>query len=167
MAALAPAVPYLIGGGTALSAISSVNQASANSAALKYQARVAENNAIQLEQQANEEEVTAQRKAIEYKRISRLQQSRALALAAASGGSAHDPTVVDNLADIGEVGEYNALTALYEGSTAASTYRYQAELTRSDANVYKQQAKHTKKQGNLTALATVLGGGAAIGKLYA
>lgn len=78
--------------------------------------------------QANETAAAGQREAIEERRHKRLTQSGALAKAAADGGSAGDPTVLAIAGQIEQAGEWNAMTALYEGEAGASYYRGQADL---------------------------------------
>ena len=85
-------------------------------------------DAAVLEIQANQEAASGQRAAIEERRHKRLTQSSALAKAAADGGSAGDPTVLAIAGQIEQAGEWNAMTALYEGEAGASYYRGQADL---------------------------------------
>lgn len=103
-------------GGTVLSAVSGASsaraQGNAANAAAQYQAR-------QMEQQAGQERASAQRKSIEERRRAQLASSRALALSAASGAGASDPTVIDIMGDLAGEGEYRALSAMYEGEEKA------------------------------------------------
>ena len=73
----------------------------------------------QLNRQAGAERATAQRDSIAERKRGLLLKSRALAVAASSGGGVDDPTVHKLLADIGAQGEVNALSALWEGDEAA------------------------------------------------
>jgi len=81
--------------------------------------RLAKYKAGQLEQRAGQERAVAQRRAESARRSSRYAESRALALAAASGGGASDPTVVNIMAGIAGEGEMAAQSALYEGEERA------------------------------------------------
>lgn len=92
--------------------------------------KAAEEEALEFERQAGEHRATSQREAIEERRQSRISVSRAQAVAAASGGSASDPDVVNRIADIEGEGEYNFLRALYEGETASAQSLKQAAVTR-------------------------------------
>lgn len=92
--------------------------------------REAEGVAGQLERRAGETRASSQREAIEARRQGRLRSSRALAVAAAGGGSASDPDIINRLADLESEGEFGALKALYEGSTASDFDLKQASVTR-------------------------------------
>lgn len=81
--------------------------------------RLAQFKAQQLEQKAGQERAVAQRKAIAARRRSKFAESRALALAAASGGGASDPTIVNIMSGIAGEGEMAAQSALYEGEERA------------------------------------------------
>lgn len=91
--------------------------------------------ALQLEQAAGQERASSQRGAIEQRRQARIAQSRAVALAAASGGSSTDATVVNILGDIGAEGEYRALTELFEGSERAHGLEFDAALRRRSGDI--------------------------------
>lgn len=79
-------------------------------------------------QQAEEDAIavfaSAQRDAFEENRKAELVQSRALAVAAASGG-ASDPSVVKMIAQIHGEGVYRAGVALYDGEAKARKLRIQ------------------------------------------
>src|SRR3990172_2605978 len=96
-------------------AVSTVGQIQAGNAARKS----ANFQAAQMNQQAGQERATSQRAAIEQRRAARIAASRATALAAASGGGATDPTVLNILGDIKTEGEYNALSAMFGGEERA------------------------------------------------
>lgn len=86
--------------------------------------------AQQLEQQAGLTVASSQRAAIEQRRQTDLVQSRALAVAAASGGGASDPTIVNLIGKTAGEGAYRASTALYEGEAQARVMRMQAAAKR-------------------------------------
>lgn len=56
-------------------------------------------------------------------------QSKATAIAGASGAGAGDSTVSNIKADIGRTGEYNSLEAIYQGKSAQQQMDEQAALT--------------------------------------
>lgn len=85
-------------------------------------------DAARLEEQGRSEQATAQRAAIEERRRKRLTQSRAQAVGAASGAGALDPTMLDIAGELEEEGEYNAMSRLFEGDTAAQGLRNSANL---------------------------------------
>lgn len=99
-----------------LGTIAQGNQAKAQGIAAQNAANF---RAAQLEQQAGQERAAAQRNAIEERRQARLAMSRGLAVAAASGGGALDPTVVNLLGDVQAEGDYRALMRLYQGEERA------------------------------------------------
>lgn len=67
----------------------------------------------------------SQRHAIEERRQADLAASRALAVAAASGGGVSDPTIVQTLSNIRGEGALRASIALYEGEERARQIRIQ------------------------------------------
>lgn len=81
--------------------------------------RSADFEADQMKAQAGQERASSQRQAGEDRRQKRMVQSRLTAMAAASGGGASDPTVVDIAGDLETEGEYRALSSLWEGEERA------------------------------------------------
>jgi hypothetical protein len=82
--------------------------------------------AQQLRVNAGQDEAAGQIAAREQQRQARLVQSRAIAVAAAGGGSVADPTVVNLLARNAGEGVYRAGLALYQGNERARVLRMQA-----------------------------------------
>lgn len=115
--------------------------------------RAAEEEALELERRAGESRATSQREAIEERRQSRLSVSRAQAVAAAGGGGASDPDVVNRIADIEGEGELNFLRALYEGETASAQSLRQTDVTR--------------KAGKRQLISSVLSGASTAGSAFA
>lgn len=111
MAGLVAPLPLLAAGTLASAAGTLMGGATAQAAA--------DAEAAQMRQAAGQSRATAQQEAIQERRRAELAQSRALALAAASGGGASDPTVVNTVGALEREGEYNALSALYEGEERA------------------------------------------------
>ncbi len=107
--------------------------------------------AAQLRQKAGQERASASISALEAGRQGRLKGSRALAIAAASGAGASDPTVTDILTDISGDARLRALTALFEGEEAARGLETQA-----DAAIRTGEAQQTASR--YKAVATVLTG---------
>ena len=91
------AIPLIVGG-TLLSAYNQTQMAKASLAGAKIRA-------VQLEEKAGQERAISQRKAVNVRRQAKLAESRALALAAASGGGASDPTVMNIISGIAGEGE--------------------------------------------------------------
>lgn len=114
--------------------------------------------ADQLEQQAVQAVAAAQREAMDATRQARLVQSRQLALAAASGGGASDPTIVRLLASTAAEGAYRSASALYTGESNARGLRMQAtakryegslaeEVGSQEAQAYALKAQSARVQG--------------------
>lgn len=90
----------------------------------------AEFDAWQAEEEGKLAIAISQRAAHEERRQSDLVASRALAVAAASGGSVSDPTIVNLLAKAKGEGAYRASVALYEGRAKARQLKLQAAVRR-------------------------------------
>jgi hypothetical protein len=153
MAFLAAAAPWLSAAGTAVTVLS---QAKA-SADAKQQADA---QAIALRNQANADEAAAQRSAIQIKRQGQYVMSRAQALAASSGASATDPTVVNLIGGIAGESEYDALTQLYVGGTQAGNARSAAQAAINEGNA-------ARSAGNLKAISTIFSGVQTFAKMRA
>lgn len=134
----------LSGAGTLISMKSGMDNAA-------YQAAVAKAEAEALKQRANEEAAAGQRAAETKRRQAALVGSRARALAASSGTLATDPTEVNLEEDIAGQGEYNALSALYEGMAAARSSQFQADI-----NLFK--ARRTSAAAPWAAAGTLFSG---------
>jgi len=127
--------------GSALGAVGSVASGASQSAALKAQANAAE-------RQANEEQAAAQRDAISRREEANLVLSRQQAVAAASGGSATDTTILNLIGNTAARGDYNVASSIYEGKARA-------------ANLY-DQAAIDRQQARASMLSGIIGGGATL-----
>lgn len=123
------------------------------------QAKQLRGEAAQLEVQAGQERASSQRQAIEERRQGRIASSRALAIAAASGGGADDPSVINAIANIEGEGEYRALTALYEGNSSGDDLVRQAAARRTEA-------KNVKRAALFKAAGTIIGAGSSLADRY-
>lgn len=81
--------------------------------------RAAEFEAAQMREAGGQAVAASQRSAFEVQRQTDLVTSRALAVAAASGGGASDPTVVSIIARDAAQGAYQKAVALYQGQDRA------------------------------------------------
>lgn len=141
-------------GGSVLSGLGQIQAGKAANNSAKFQA-------AQLEQQAGQEKATSQRVAIEERRRSDIAISDATAAAAASGGGATDPTVLNIQGGLAEQGEYNALSALFQGDDRAAGLKLQAASARS-------QGKQAKRAGLIGGASTILSGiGGSLSSKYA
>lgn len=92
----------------------------------KNEANLAQFQSQQLNVSAGQAQAAGQHNAIDIERQTQLNASRALAVAASSGGGASDPTVVSLLAQNAADGAYRKATALYEGDDQARSLKLQA-----------------------------------------
>lgn len=143
--------PAMAVAGAATSIIGGNNAAASAKEAGARQKAASEFEAAQLEQNAGQAIASSQREAEEQRRQTRLVQSRALALSAASGGGVTDPTVVNLIGDIAGEGAYRAGVALYQGADkarqmnmGASAKRYEGDLAVEAGN---NKAKAYRMQG--------------------
>lgn len=114
-------------GGTLLQAKGQMDQAD-------YEKAVARSNAEALRQQGNTDAALAERAQITQNRRTDLALSRTRALAASSGTDATSPDVLNTEGQIAQQGQYNALSALYEGQAKQRSDNYQADIDLFKAN---------------------------------
>lgn len=139
----------------ALVAVGAVASGASTILGARSEAKQLKSEAAQLEYNAGQQRAASQRQAIDERRDADIAGSRALALAAASGGGADDPTVVNNIARISGEGEYRALTALYNGEVDAR------QMER-DAVMRRKEAKNVKTASYLKAAGTILSAGSTL-----
>jgi hypothetical protein len=157
MAGIAQSLPSWVSpattvAGTALTAGSQIGAGIAARRAGDYQAQ-------QADIAAGQQQAAAQRTAQTVDRQSKVLQSRALAVAAASGGGASDPTVVDLVSRIAGEGAYRSQLALYEGNDAARTLQMRADAARF-------QGRQSQTAGFVNAFGTVLKGASSLFDKY-
>lgn len=153
---LSKLIPAVVqGAGTGME-VAGANQAG-NAAMLAAQRQAAEKNfeADQSTQNAGQAVAASQRAAIEQDRQSRIAQSRMLAVAAASGGGARDPTIVNLIARNAGEGAYRSGLALYQGEEQSRQLLMQASAKRYEGQValeggaQRQQAYKTAANTSL------------------
>lgn len=161
---------------TLIGAMGAVQQGQAQEAAGQAQAQAAAHQANlrnaqakAMEQQAGQERAVSQRAAAVQRRQGAQVSSRAQALAAASGGGALDPTIIDVLAGIKGETNTRALNALYAGEEKARGLEYGAVLERAGGRgdlyageVARRAGQDAAGRSNLSAVGGLTGGGAAI-----
>lgn len=145
--ALAPIV--MSGVGTLMNMQSQRQEAEALKNKAEFDAAM--QNRLALQDQANSQVIAEQER-----RKSKQLQSRALALAAASGASVSDPQMTNVFADIESQGNLNARARIYEGDTMAASRNEQAELLR-------MQGRDIARRGRRTGMATLISGISSIG----
>lgn len=104
----------------------------------KVQKAEADYEAAQLRINAGQAQAAGQREAISADQQGKLVASRALALAAASGGGASDPTVVHLISGIAAEGAYRQALALYQGDEQARALNMKADATQYSGELAKQ-----------------------------
>lgn len=120
------------------------------------QAKVAANiNAQQADKQGGQAMASAQRGAMEEARRSRILQSRALAIAAAGGGSASDPTAQKIIGDIAGAGAYQSMVSLYEGESKARAFHDKATVASASGEIAKLDGDFAATARTFTGLSRV------------
>lgn len=142
----------LLAAGTGLKAYGQYQQGRNEEKLLNFQGQMAQDDA-QAAQVASEVQAGNIRRAAELTRKS------AAAAYAASGVDVRAGSALDVQADILRRGEYDALTEMISGANASRRLNQQA-------NMFSRAAKNARKSGNLSALSSVLQGGAQAGWAY-
>lgn len=154
--ALNPAMLNMIGSG--LSIAGHLGASSAARAAGRAQREAAEYTAGQLEASKGQQRAAAQRASIEEIRKSMALQSRALAVAAASGGGALDPTVLALISGISAEGQLAAETQIYNGNERARQLQDQANAVRYEGAIRDAAGQIASKNELLKIGGTILSG---------
>lgn len=149
---MASALPFVGAAGTAINASGQIMEGQAQNRSAKIEAR-------SLDQAANNKLASSQRESLELERQGKLEASRVLAVAAASGGGASDPTVMNLMSRLAGENNYRQMTALYEGEEEARQLRNQASVTRN-------AGKRAEASSKLGAFGTVLSGGSSLYSKY-
>lgn len=140
-------------------AFSTILSASGQIAAGNTANNAAKYNAAAEQTYGTQQFAASQRSAFQERRKTDYTLSRAQAVAASSGGGATDPTVVNLEGGIKAQGEYNAMTALYQGQEAERQANTQAGL-----DLY--QGKQAQKAGYIKGATTLLSGGSSLFDKY-
>jgi hypothetical protein len=137
--------------GAAMSASSTIAQGNAAAAQAQAQQQALEYQAKQKEVQAGQERAASQRNAQVRRKEAELAASRGLAVSAASGGGALDPTVVNILGDIEGEGEYQALMEMYGGEQRARNLESGAALNQYEGQMAYAAGQAAKKNSRISA----------------
>ena len=122
--------------------------------------------ALQMRQQASDVQAASQRTAWSVDRQGEMMASRALAVAAASGGGASDPTVVNLMAQNAGEFAYRKAVALYEGESKAQSLRYGADVTEYQAGATAASARAAGVANLFKAGTSIMSGAAADDSLF-
>jgi hypothetical protein len=159
MAWFIPLIPYAISAAGAVYGVVQQNKAAKKSDDQATLQRIAaEQQAAELDRQANAEQGSAQRAALEERRKASILASRATAVAGSSGGGVNDPSVQNLIGDIQGEGAYRSAVQLYQGDESARQLRttasnaritgyVQAENTSAAAGAYRAKAMGTAISG--------------------
>lgn len=141
----------LLAGGTALGAVSAIQQGNAANSAAKYNAAIAERNAVTARQQAAAEED-------KQRRLAYMRLGNARAAYGASGVNL-EGSPLDVLEQSAAEEELDALTIRYQGDLTSRNYLEQAALDRA-------QGKNAKMAGYMGAGSAILLGAAQGANMY-
>jgi hypothetical protein len=167
MAALAlPVSLALTGAATAVSAMGTIagGNAAADAGYRGQQAQIYK--ARQEEQAAQEARAVGQRALFEKRREGDLLQSKLQARAAASGGGADDPTVLNLGGDIAARSEYDALFEMYKGENRARGLLDAATASRMKGDAEYAEGMAKKKASQISAIGTIVGGAGSMFNQY-
>lgn len=143
-------------GGNILSAGAAHTQGQTASRMATINAGQLDKYAGQVDEAAIEEQAKSQIKAKQARKDATLLQSRIIALAAAGGGGVNQKSVVNNLLEVQEKGEYNSLMELYNGSSSAYELRRKADQLRIQAIGTRFEGREARKAGNMAAIGSLL-----------
>lgn len=173
---MAAAIPYII---TAVGTLAQMSAAKSEGDAAYETAkmRAAQDReqsrleAMMLEREAGDDRATSQRAAEEARRVSRIRQSRAMAVAAASGAGAADPDVINIVGGLAAEGDYSAEVELYKGEDSAKYKEWRANVARvtgeNSARMTMYQGKAAKSASRISAVGTLAKGAASMYGNYA
>ena len=133
--------------------------------------------AAQLDASANADRAASQRDAADQLHKANLMKSRAMAVAAASGGSTLDPSVINIISGFDSEGQLAANTTLYNANEGAKQKEFSAVLKRNSgsdyaiagantADAYRTAGTLAQKTGNANANTTILNGVSSFAKSY-
>lgn len=122
--------------------------------------------ATQEDMAAQESRAAAQRVALDKGRETTLLQSKLQARAAASGGGASDPGVLDLAGDIAGRGEYEALTEMYKGENRARGLEDTAIGSRLTGDAAKAEGEAKRSASYLSAAGTLIGSAGSAFRTY-
>jgi hypothetical protein len=122
--------------------------------------------ATQEEQAAQESRAGQQRVALDKAREGRLLQSKLQAGAAASGGGASDPGVINLAQGIAGRSEFESLLEMYKGENRARGLEDQAIGSRMSGDAAKAEGEAKKTASRYSAAGTLIGSAGSAYKVY-
>lgn len=151
-------------GGTALSAIGSIQQGNAQADAARYQAAIDRNNAILANRSAKDALQRAQADEQSQRRKTADAMGRARAAYASRGVEGDFGSPLATLGDIAQFGELDAKTIHTNAQRESLGYEAQASNFASSASFKEKSASNYTTAGFLNAGATALSGGSSVAK---
>lgn len=151
-------------GGAVLSAYGSYKSAQAARADAHARKVASQFEAEQFRVEAGQVVAAAQRTALEEGRKSKLLESRALALAAASGGGASDPTVTKLISSLAAEGAYRSEVAMYQGEERARKLRMGVAAKEFEGEQALQAGEAKADAYQIHALSSLIGGASMFGR---
>ena len=139
-------------------------KAAEQEAAMKREAAYKE--AAYMEQQATQAVAASQRDMLAERKQAELLQSRALAVAAASGAGASDTTVENIIANISGEGAYREKLALYSGKQKSLELRTGAEIRRAGGDLQAQYGRNEAAAHRIGSVATLFSGAGTLANRY-
>lgn len=122
--------------------------------------------AKQEEMAAQESRASAQRAALDKGRETTLLQSQLQARAAASGGGASDPGILDLAGDIAGRGEYEALTEMFRGENRARGLEDSATGSRMTGDAAAAEGRAKRDASYFSAAGTLIGSAGSAYRTY-
>lgn len=146
--------------GTALGAIGQIQQGNAAAEAGRYNAKVAEMNAVMSERRAKDAVERGAREEQRKRTEVAALKGKQVAAMAANGVDLGFGSPLDLIVDTAALGELDALTIRKNSANEAYDHRVQAVNGRSDATLSRMNADAAQTGGYLNAAGTLLGGAA-------
>jgi hypothetical protein len=154
------------GAGGALQAAGTLMGGDAAADAGKSQRDAQYFKAAQEEQAAQESRAAAQRVSLDKAREGRLLNSKLQARAAASGGGASDPTILDLAGGIAGRSEYESLLEMYKGENRARGLEDSAVGSRMSGDAALAEGEAKKTASRFSAAGTLIGSAGSAYKTY-
>lgn len=160
------AAPIMQVGGSLLQAYGQHQQGSDAAASGLQQQQLARFQSGQMRANADEAIASSQRSALDVQRNQEYVASRALAVAAASGGGASDPTVINLIARTAGESAYRKSVALYQGADKARALDAQASATDYGGALAADRGRENQSSANIGAYSTLMKSGASLFQKY-
>lgn len=162
MSGIEEVLPFIAAAGAAAGVVGQQQQAQAAQVAAKEKQNELNYESAQLRQQAGQDQASAQRAAEVQRHQAAVMQGRVQAVAAASGASATDPTVLNLQGGIAAKGDYAARAAIYEGDTSAEGKDAAAKARDYESYATGVGSKYATEGANIRTAGTILSSGASI-----